>query len=404
MRRSGAAAESWRSSTLYTVAVLKTQTIKDLGKLADKIGVEGWRSMKKDDLVRALMRTAKRKAQKRAANGNGARVTPKKVAPLRRSLTAKAPKKSVVVRAKPPKPTDPRILRRIQRDNELRERRKSLAPSNGKAGGNGHAVHKDRIVLLVRDAYWLQAVWELSRTSISRAQAAMAEQWHSARPVLRLVETDSGSTTSTAERVLREIDIHGGVNTWYIDVQDSPKSFRVDIGYLSTNGKYFSLARSNSVTTPRPGNADSTGDEWTEIADNCEKIYALSGGYSEEGNGELQEIFEERLGRRMGAPAGTQFGIGADKSLGRPRDFNFDVDADVIIYGTTRPNAHVTLAGTPVKLRADGSFAARLSMPDRRQVLPVTASSPDGVEQRTVVLAVERNTKVMEPMIRESGE
>ena len=44
---------------------------------------------------------------------------------------------------------------------------------------------------------------------------------------------------------------------------------------------------------------------------------------------------------------------------------------------------------------------ARRRPPDRRQVLPVVASSSDGVEQQTIVLAVERNTKTMEPIIRE---
>jgi hypothetical protein len=29
------------------------------------------------------------------------------------------------------------------------------------------------------------------------------------------------------------------------------------------------------------------------------------------------------------------------------------------------------------------------------------ASSRDGVEQRTIVLAIERNTKIMEPMVHE---
>jgi hypothetical protein len=43
-------------------------------------------------------------------------------------------------------------------------------------------------------------------------------------------------------------------------------------------------------------------------------------------------------------------------------------------------------------------------MPDKRQVLPVVASTPDGVQQRTSVIAVERNTKVLEPMVRESSE
>jgi hypothetical protein len=36
-------------------------------------------------------------------------------------------------------------------------------------------------------------------------------------------------------------------------------------------------------------------------------------------------------------------------------------------------------------------------------VIPVIASSPDGVEQRTIILAVERNTKVLEPVIRDPG-
>ena len=56
------------------------------------------------------------------------------------------------------------------------------------------------------------------------------------------------------------------------------------------------------------------------------------------------------------------------------------------------------------KLRGDGSFTVRLAMPDKRQVLPVVASTPDGVEQRTIVIAVERNTKVLEPMLREIND
>jgi len=385
---------------LYTAATLKTQTVKDLGKLADKIGVSGWRSMRKDELVRALVRAAKRKAAKR---GNG-KATAKRKAPTRKSITpAKAVPRKAKKKAPARKPTNPKLVRKIERANRKREQFKSLSTENGKKSGSNGSPEKDRIVLLVRDAYWLQALWELTRQSIERAQAAMAEQWHTSRPVLRVIQADAGATTNAAERVVREIEIHGGVNTWYIDVQESPKNYRIEIGYVSPTGKFFSLARSNSVTTPRPGATEPAAGDWEDIADNCEKIYALSGGYNEERSGELQELFEERLGRRMGPPAGTQFGVGADRSLGHQSDFDFDVDAEMIVYGATKPNSHVTLAGTPVKLRPDGSFSARLSMPDRRQVLPVVASSPDGAEQRTVVLAVERNTKVMEPRVKEAG-
>jgi hypothetical protein len=44
-----------------------------------------------------------------------------------------------------------------------------------------------------------------------------------------------------------------------------------------------------------------------------------------------------------------------------------------------------------------------MSLPDRRQVIPVIASSSDGVEQRTIILAVERNTKVLGRVMRDSA-
>lgn len=331
--------------------------------------------------------------------------------PAATASTRKTVLKASEVASDGEKPLSPAVSRRIQKVHEERARTKNLAtvPDAAAQSGNGSAASsstiRDRIVLLVRDAYWIQAWWELTRPSIERAKAAMAEHWHTAQPVLRLVQVETGGSTNSSERVVRDILIHGGVKTWYIDVKDSPKSYRVDIGYLGTNERFFCLGRSNSVTTPRPSAGDLIEDDWSDIADNCEKIYALSGGYTEEGRPiEIQELFEERLGRPMGSPVGSRFGIGADRALSRRKEFEFDVDAEMIIYGTTRPNAHVTLAGTPIKLRADGSFSARLSMPDRRQVLPIVAASPDGVERRTVVLAVERNTKVMEPQFREIND
>jgi hypothetical protein len=66
----------------------------------------------------------------------------------------------------------------------------------------------------------------------------------------------------------------------------------------------------------------------------------------------------------------------------------------------------LTLSGEPVALRPDGTFVMRLPFPDKRQVLPAVACSRDGTRQRTIVVAVERNTKVMEPLDseRDTGE
>lgn len=220
--------------------------------------------------------------------------------------------------------------------------------------------------------------------------------------MLRLLEVDRGPTTGTSERVVRDIRIHGGVRNWYIDVQDAV-SYQVCLGYLAEDGQFFTISRSNIVTPPEPGSSDTLDENWQEVADDYDRIYALSGGNEREHtDSELRELFEERLRRPMGAPVVARFGIAGLN--GKRKALPFEVDAELIVYGSTSPDAHVTLSNEPLKLRPDGTFTVRMSLPDRRQVIPVVATSHDGIERRTIVLAVERNTKTLDPIIREEPE
>jgi hypothetical protein len=357
--------------------------------------------MKKDQLIRGLLKLTRKPASKPAsraaknARAAAASVKAKKHVPVKASKTAAGRPKVNPAQAG-------RIARKIHAAHEKREKLKDLAISHKTNGAS--KPEKDRVVLMVRDPYWLHVVWHVTRTTVMRAQAALAEHWHTARPILRLLEVDAGPTTSTAEKIVREIDIHGGVQNWYVDAPNPPHSYRIELGYRAAGGKFFSIARSNMVTTPSPGSSDAIDENWNAVAKDYEKVYALSGGYNDErSSGELQELFEERLRRPMG-PASAKYGVGAERLLNRHKDFRFAVDAEIIVYGVTSIDARVTLAGEPVKLRPDGTFTVRMAMPDKRQVIPAVAASADGVEQRTIVLAVERNTKVLEPMVKEQNE
>ncbi len=410
---------------MINAATLSQRTRRELAQMAKNQDITGWHSMRKDELVRALLRKARAgsSGKRRSTNGvaevgrrGASKVTGKSTSKRKSSTPSRTPSadsdNTNGKHAKPAKRKNTQVVEQIQKVHAERDRLKDLSSigqngqesRRGKAApnkGNG-APRRDRIVLLVRDPYWLQAYWEVSRQGVERVRAAMAEQWHTARPLLRLIEVDAGATTSSAERVVREIGIHGGVSNWYVDVQDPPKSYRVDIGYKAESGRFLALARSNSVTTPRPGSSDALDQNWTDVAKDYERIYSMSGGYTDQpSNDDLKELFEERLRRPMGSPMVTRYGVGADANAFRKSSFDFHVDAELIIYGQTRPDARVTLAGQPVKLRSDGTFTVRRSMPDRREVLPVVAGSGDGLEQRTIILAIERNTKVMEPLTRE---
>lgn len=75
-----------------------------------------------------------------------------------------------------------------------------------------------------------------------------------------------------------------------------------------------------------------------------------------------------------------------------PSDFWFKINAELILYGSTEPDATVTIAGRPVKLRDDGSFTFRFSLPDGEFALPAQAVKADGSDQRGASLNFRRTT------------
>ena len=220
-----------------TIDSLKDCNKKVLARMAKDQGIVGWHAMRKDQLIRALTPptiSLKKDALKQTPEKSMATVPSKRPAP-----TSSVPR---MIAAVPPRALD-------------------------------HACVKDRIIAMVRDPYWLHAYWELSRSTLARAQAALGQDWHTARPVLRLMDVTSEDTTSASERHVRDIEIHGGVNNWYIDVTNPPRSYRIDIGYLARRGKFFVLARSNVVSTPKAGVSDVLDENWASVQDQFQKIY-----------------------------------------------------------------------------------------------------------------------------------
>lgn len=359
---------------MKSAEALRSHTAKQLAAMARQKGISGWHAMRKEELVRALVDLT----GKSGAAG--------------KSATARAGSRNGEASQK-----NDRVVRIIREESKRREQLKDLARVTSRSSRG--EPKRDRVVLIVRDPYWMQAYWEITRATVQRASVALSRKWHQVEPVIRLFEISENSQAFAVEQPVRDIPVHGGVRNWFIDVNDPPRTWRVGIGYRLPDERFYLIAKSNKVTTPIPNASDSVDHNWTDIAMNHQKFFALSGGYTDEtDNGDLREVFEDKLRRPMNRPLFAQ--ISAD-TLGGSSGFQFGVDAEMVIYGTADPDATVTLAGEPVKMRPDGTFEVRLPLPDRRQVLPVVACSRDGTEQRTTVLAIERNTKVMEPVTRD---
>jgi hypothetical protein len=84
----------------------------------------------------------------------------------------------------------------------------------------------------------------------------------------------------------------------------------------------------------------------------------------------------------------------------KERGFRLRVATELILYGSTEPDAKVTIQGKPIKLRRDGSFTARWALPDGTIEIPVVAVSGDGVEERTIDTDVRKKSNEKEPVIR----
>src|SRR4051794_25416357 len=238
-----------------TVESLKDCNKKALAQMAKDQGIVGWHAMRKDQLIRALSVApagSRKGAGRSAATARGSAHAEAHAPSSRRAAAAARRDDSAAPPSRPLTVLPPRAL--------------------------DHACVKDRIIAMVRDPYWLHVYWELSRSTYARAQAALGQEWHAARPILRLMDVTSEDTTSASERHIRDIEIHGGVNNWFIDVQSSPRSYRIDIGYLARRGKFFVLARSNVVTTPKAGTSDIFDESWANVQEEFQRLYRQAGG------------------------------------------------------------------------------------------------------------------------------
>ncbi|HKI69064.1 MAG TPA: hypothetical protein VKA67_05705, partial [Verrucomicrobiae bacterium] len=100
------------------------------------------------------------------------------------------------------------------------------------------------------------------------------------------------------------------------------------------------------------------------------------------------------------SPFGGVAGVIGGASISSPfgavpseKGFWFNVNAELLIYGATEPDASVTVGGRPIRLRTDGSFSYHFALPDGQYELPIVAISSDRTDGRAAELKFSRATE-----------
>src|ERR1017187_9408338 len=114
---------------------------------------------------------------------------------------------------------------------------------------------------------------------------------------------------------------------------------------------------------------------------------------------EITELISRRITHEISSLGASQYGVSSLSSpfggMAVPKNFWFNVNAELIIYGATEPDAKVTLGGHEIKLRSDGTFSFLFALPDEKYDLPAVAVSANGTDGRAAELKFSRATEYL---------
>lgn len=253
---------------------------------------------------------------------------------------------------------------------------------------------KDKMVLQVRDPWWLHTYWEVKGATFDRMRNELKDDFYRAKKVLRVYDITSVMFNGSNANRFFDIHINDYANSWYIDTGGPGRSWVVDLGLVLPDGRFIVILRSNSVQTPLDGPSWITDEEWMIPEEMFARLYGMGFGLGQSSPGKgWREQMQKALFSGVLASPGMASMASPVKKGEKQRKFWMWVDCELIVYGATEPDAKVTVQGREIKLRPDGTFTLRFALPDGRQVIPVKAVSADEIEERTVTPIVSRETK-----------
>jgi hypothetical protein len=299
--------------------------------------------------------------------------------------------------------------------------------------------------LTARDPHWLYAHWDMTREQLQKYNKLSID----GHLVLRIFR---GAVESGP---ISEIHVHPESRNWFVPVPDAGTKYLSALGYYDKSRKWVVLSQSGATLTPPDNLSDDTAlrfatipydvpfEQLLSIIKNAlsqhvplvEAVQQLRAqGYKglpapEEikhrwtpaqekalaevismdqvrriwvGSLEITELVRRQLQAQISSIGLVSSQLGEVSSISsfsspfgggqRQRGFWFNVNAELIIYGATEPDATVTIGEKQIKLRPDGTFSFRFALPDGNYPLPAAAHSADGEETREAQLHFSRAT------------
>jgi len=145
------------------------------------------------------------------------------------------------------------------------------------------SYNKTRLTLMARDPNWMFAYWEIAASASENIKRLLGHDYDRSGMVLRVYDVtykdfDGGNAN-------HQFDINvGNASNWYVNTWNDSASFCADLGLRAPDGRFFQIARSNFVTTPRKTSSWRKEEVWMKVDEKkAERPYVLARSHA---NGE----------------------------------------------------------------------------------------------------------------------
>ena len=249
---------------------------------------------------------------------------------------------------------------------------------------------KTESYLLPKDPAWLFLFWEITQNTLDCIKQQYSEETlKQARTIIRLHDvTDVALFDGTNSVCHYDMPVIFEARSWYINAPQTGRTYIADLGYLTADGQFILVSRSNQTALPPGHISNIIDDKWMIVEGDFQKLLKLAGAdYIGLGASERMHVVGQRWKltelTSSGAPSSwSSFSLHLDKV--EDEDIWLKADCEIIIYGSASKNAIVTINGKEIELK-EGKFSIRQHLPAGSVVdLPIHARNAKGDKTRHI--------------------
>ena len=251
------------------------------------------------------------------------------------------------------------------------------------------------LVLMQRDPNFLHAFWDVKTERVKEALVG------GDKLVLRLYDVSTDLTVlRNKNRKFRDIEIPADAKSWYVQNRGAV-SCAASIGSVNAQGAFVPLVEAPAMQVFSFEGVKPSADN---VFFKASLGTAGIGGFGSSGLSSptiaswLERLASSSESFFSGALSSSAFSSGSllqspVDTINYGKDFFLWVKTRLIVYGGTRPDAHLQVRGEPFPLNSDGTFSFEQDLPDSTQVIPVFATDKDGDFPTTIVPIVVKRTE-----------